>query len=466
MQRAALYVRMSTDKQEHSAENQIQVLTQYANRGKYEIVRTYADEGISGTNAEKRPAFMRMIDDSAAGLFDVVLIYDSSRFARNLKESLIYKAELKKNGVALVSITEPNLDDDSALLVDAILGASNELYSRKLSKAVIRGMVYYAEHGNFTGTPPYGYRKKDGVTTIDEREAENVRRVFELFVAHPSWYYVAVQMNEQGHRTRYGAAWGSRDIKRMLTNPAYVGKVRYRGETYSGIHTAIVSDELWTASREAISNKPRLYRARPESGVKHWLSGVVRCGRCGGAMTYITYHNGGKISNYFRCHANANGKCPVSNMTAAKTIEGIALAALESIIGADTLADADIETIPAPQAATNTDAVQMAIKQARARLSRHKEAYAAGIDSLVEYKANREKCERDIGELENRLAEADSSEPREALFEPFKNKVISLLSVLDDKRVALADKNMAVKRVIQRIVVDRKSDKIRVIYYY
>jgi DNA invertase Pin-like site-specific DNA recombinase len=175
----SIYARRSTDKQDNSIESQTEVLNSYALSHNMMVVKKYLDEGISGRAAEKRPAFMQMIEDSAGGEFKAVLVYDSSRFARNLEESIVYKSALKRNGVELISITEPNMgDDDSALITDAMLGAINEMFSRKLSKAVERGMVYAAQSGRFQTNPPYGYSRCNGVGKIMPDEAEIVKLVF------------------------------------------------------------------------------------------------------------------------------------------------------------------------------------------------------------------------------------------------------------------------------------------------
>lgn len=128
MKSAVAYMRMSTDKQEYSLESQLRLIKEFACKNNYFLKDTYIDEGISGKTAQKRPAFLKMIEDSFFHSFDYILIYDSSRFARNLEESLVYKSILKKNGVCLISITEPALDDDISLITDALLGAMNEMY--------------------------------------------------------------------------------------------------------------------------------------------------------------------------------------------------------------------------------------------------------------------------------------------------------------------------------------------------
>ena len=462
MKRCALYVRMSTDKQEHSAENQIQVLEGYARRNDLKVVKTYSDEGISGTKAEKRPAFMRMIEDSSRDIFDIVLIYDSSRFARNLTESLIYKAELRKNNVSLISITEPNLDDDSSLLIDAVLGASNELYSRKLSKSVTRGMVFYVERGNFATPPPFGYRKSGGVTTIDETEAKLVNIIFKAFTDKPSWHSVAVMVNDMGYRTRKGAMWGSRDIKRVLMNPAYIGQVQFQGKTYKGVHKPIVPNELWEEVQTAISNKPYRYRAKPENRVKHWLSGVAKCGHCGGAMTYTTPKRG---STFFRCHASANGKCKHTNFILVSKLEDIVLDSLKELLILDDLKNINVDMRPKIPVRDNSENLKDVLKKVKNRLTRHKEAYAAGVDSLEEYKINKAKCESEIAEISEKIKAAEETSVTDEKIIIFRSRADDLLSILSNENMAIEDKNISVKSLISKIIVNRETGEIRAVYY-
>jgi len=267
---------MSTDKQENSITSQERVLRDYADKNNIKIIETYIDEGVSGRVAEKRPAFMRMIDDSAKDMFEIVLVYDSSRFARNLEESIVYKSMLKRNGVTLVSITEPTLDDDSALITDAMLGALNEMYSRKLSRAVKRGMVDNAMKGKHQTPPPYGYSKADKKLIIVPNEAEVVRFIFSLFLERLSWHSVAVYLNDMGVGKRKAYGWYSRDVKRMLLNPVYIGMLNFDGNIYKGEHEAIIDKSVWDDVQEIIVNKPKV-RTRPPSTYKHWLSGIMKC---------------------------------------------------------------------------------------------------------------------------------------------------------------------------------------------
>ena len=161
MKLAAVYMRMSTDKQEYSIDSQWRLLSDWASRNDYQIIKRYQDAGISAMESklDKRTDFLKMIEDSEQSEWRTVLIYDSSRFSRSLKDSIVYKSILKQNGVQLISITEPVLDEDVSLMVDALNGATNELYIRKLSKNVKRGLEQKALRGEIISQVPYGYRR-------------------------------------------------------------------------------------------------------------------------------------------------------------------------------------------------------------------------------------------------------------------------------------------------------------------
>ena len=231
MKKSVAYLRMSTDKQEYSIDSQLRLIKTFAERGGYWLMDTYIDEGISGRQAEKRPAFMQMIDDSSKGIFEYVLIYDSSRFARNLEQSIVYKSLLKRNGVSLISITEPMVDEDTSLITDALLGAMNEMYSRKLSKVVKRGMEQKALGNEYFSCAPYGYKKpRKKPLEIIEEEARIVKIVYQKFMEDISPFKIAQELNLLNIKTKRGKCIDKRWVQKVLTNPTYKGYMLWKIE--------------------------------------------------------------------------------------------------------------------------------------------------------------------------------------------------------------------------------------------
>ena len=143
--RAVIYARYSsTHQRERSIEDQIADCRAYAERCGLMVVGIYADRAISG-KTDERPDFQRMIDDSKKRQFDRVIVWKLDRFARNRYDSALYKHKLKQNGVSVLSAMENIGEGDESIILEAILEASAEYYSRDLRKKVLRGMTTSAK---------------------------------------------------------------------------------------------------------------------------------------------------------------------------------------------------------------------------------------------------------------------------------------------------------------------------------
>ena len=159
---AALYVRVSTDKQDElSPDAQIRLGKDYCQKNDLHLRNEYIyqEHGISGRNADKRPQFLKMIADakSPEHPFDTILVWKFSRFARNQEESIVYKSLLRKQcNVDVVSISEPLIDGPFGSLIERIIEWMDEYYSIRLSGEVIRGMTEKALREGYQASPPLG----------------------------------------------------------------------------------------------------------------------------------------------------------------------------------------------------------------------------------------------------------------------------------------------------------------------
>ena len=158
--RAVIYARYSSDNQrEESIEGQLRECSAYAERKGYTIVKTYADRAISGKKADNRPQFMQMIADSKQKLFDTVIVWKIDRFSRDKYDSVFYKNNLRKNGVSVVSATEPIDDTPEGQLMESIFEGFSVYYIKDLSLKVSRGMTENVLNKKFNGgVITYGYR--------------------------------------------------------------------------------------------------------------------------------------------------------------------------------------------------------------------------------------------------------------------------------------------------------------------
>ena len=234
MKIAAAYIRVSTDGQlEYSPDSQLKVVRDYAQKNGMLLPESFIfqeEEGISGKQAEKRPAFMRMIGmaKQKPKPFDCILLWKFSRFARSRRDSIVYKTMLRKQlGIDVISVTEQLGDDKLSLLLEAVIEAMDEYYSINLAEEVKRGMLEKVSRGEPVTPPAYGYRIQEKRYIPNSETAPVVRWMFEQRAQGISCKEIAQQLNEMGIPTARGLRWEARAVEYLLQNPVYIGKIRW-----------------------------------------------------------------------------------------------------------------------------------------------------------------------------------------------------------------------------------------------
>lgn len=463
---AVIYMRMSTDMQEHSIASQERMLRDYAERNGYLIINKYIDEGISGQHASKRPAFMRMIDDSERKEFETVLIYDSSRFARNLVESLTYKKMLMDNGVRLISITEPNVEDDEMqLYFDAFSGASNEIYVRKLSKNVTRGQVEKCIRGEISGTPSFGYYKDKYHDTyqINEQEAVIIRYMYDAMMNGESYYAITTVLADKGIKSRRGNIIDSRQVRRMLMNPAYKGWLRKTvgGQTFykKSDLEPIVSEEVFDCVQEIIAKRTSKYKKfdKPDEFRKHWLSGLLVCPYCGGGYSYTNRKDTRRPS--FRCGNQTRGACKKGSSIVVEVVEKMILDKLKEIYSGPL--EPYMKNIAIPTIESKID-YDKEIARLNLQLKRAKEAYLKEIDTMEEYKENKTRLTKEIAAMkksqqkDNNIVQLDQAQ--------FKAKLLNVVALIESG-AEMSEKIVSARSLIEKIYLDPRQKTIDLFFY-
>ena len=296
--KAIIYARVSTEKQaerELSLEAQEEICKKKAEELGYEVVKVFK-EAESGRSAEKREEFLKAIDFAIQNKIDAFIVYDTSRFARNRQDAIVYKTLLRKNGVKLIYASQsiPEEDDLTSLFVEGILEIVDEYYSRKLSKDVLKSMIENAKRGFWNGgIPPFGYRKKvvqefkggrrKVKLEVNPEEASIVREIYELYLfCGAGAYQIANMLNEKGKLNR-GKKWNKQSILRILENPIYIGKYVFGNVEVEDFCEPIIPREWYErVQREKIER-----RVSPEKGhysSNQLLTGLIRCGKCGKTM--------------------------------------------------------------------------------------------------------------------------------------------------------------------------------------
>ena len=308
--RVAAYCRVSTDQSDqlHSLAAQQRYFAEYiAAHPAWENAGVWADEGISGTSTAKRRQFRALMAAAERGEIDLILTKEVSRFARNTVDTLAYTRKLREWGVGVLFLTD-NIDTragEGEFRLTIMASVAQE-ESRKTSERVKWGQRRSMERGVvFGAAAPYGYRLADGVLTVQEEQAEVVRRVYRLFLEDGrGTHVIARRLTEEGipTPTAKGNAWSSTMVLRLLRNEKYCGdllqkktctpdflthkKVRNCGQEepvyLRDHHTPIISRAQFEAAQRELARRSRTHIRH---SARYWCSGKVRCGVCGRALT-------------------------------------------------------------------------------------------------------------------------------------------------------------------------------------
>ena len=476
MKIAAAYIRVSTEDQvEYSPESQRKALYAYAKAHDMIIPEEYvfADEGISGRST-KRPAFQSMIGTAKLkpAPFEVILVWKFSRFARNREDSIVYKSMLRKQcGIEVVSISEPVGEDKTSILIEALLEAMDEYYSINLAEEVVRGMSEKARRGGTLGRLAYGYRSEQGRAVIDEETAAIVRKIFRDFDSGVPVKRIAVELNECGIPTSKGLKWEGRTVEYILRNPYYIGtthwtpeKVRGKhAETISeqtivteGTHPAIIDRELFDRCQERVAENKRthIYKSHDSHGKVFALKGLVRCSACGATLV-----SGG--NNGVQCHMYAKGACRQSHFITKAKLDALVIAQMEADLQSGRFAVQLSQS--AEQPAPEDDLTVSAVARLENQLVRVKEAYAAGIDTLEEYKENKRRI---LAQIETVRAKQKPKQARRYDLDRLRRAESLLTAGLELYRSdAPADaKNAALKALIGSITFDSTTKNVVITY--
>jgi len=226
----AAYCRVSTDKEDqlNSLETQKQFFIEYAKRTGDTLVKVYADEGISGTKIKNRREFLRMLTDAEHGLFDMIVVKDLSRFARNTVDLLQSVRKLKALGIETQFLTANMTSMGNSEFVMTMFAALAQEESANTSKRIKFGKKVNAEKGRVPNIV-YGYNKTIGDyfnLEINKEEANIIRQIYKWYTEEGyGAAKISNMLNERGIKTKRNCQWSQNAICRILTNEIYTGKV-------------------------------------------------------------------------------------------------------------------------------------------------------------------------------------------------------------------------------------------------
>lgn len=314
----AAYCRVSTDKEDqlNSLEAQKEFFSEYTKRTGDNLVRLYADEGISGTKIKNRKEFLRMMSDAEHGLFDMVVVKDISRFARNTVDLLQNVRKLKALGIETQFLTANMTSMGNSEFVLTIFGALAQEESANTSKRVKFGKKMNAEKGRVPNIV-YGYDKTIGDyfnLAINEEEAAVVRQIYEWYIKDGyGAAKISIFLNERGLRTKRNCQWSQNGVCRILTNELYTGKIINGKQEVTDFLTGqradkdasewmvverpdlrIIDPETFERAQQIMQSRGKAFKVDKErQSNKYLFSTLIKCKECGWSFrrTVRTYKN-------------------------------------------------------------------------------------------------------------------------------------------------------------------------------
>lgn len=484
----AAYCRVSTDKSDqlNSLEAQKKFFTEYTEKNGHNLVRLYADEGISGTKIKNRKEFLRLMRDAQHGLFDMVVVKDISRFARNTVDLLQSIRTLKALGIETTFLTANMTVLGQSEFVLTIFGALAQEESANTSKRVKFGKKMNAEKGRVPNIV-YGYDKTIGDyfnLAINEGEARIVKQIYD-------WYLnegygaakIANMLNERGLKTKRNCSFSQNAVCRILTNELYTGKIINGKQEVTDFLTGtraekdesewfvtdrsdlrIIEPEQFDRAQEILQGRRDTFRIKHErQSNKYLFSTLIKCKECGWSFrrTVRTYKN-----TYVRwvCSGH-NGKGADSCPNAVTVDEDGLIRALEEYFAGLLKAKKNIisyvvkEFTKRYKAKDDNENYEKGLNDQLAKLKKTRQKY---MDMYTDDLISRQELNEKIGgmksemeRLENELKlvqyNLDKGDQLEDIIKKTFQSIEDITSVRDMT-------NEQLKKVIQKIEVDKEGN--------
>lgn len=292
--RVAVYARVSTEHeaQINALENQLEwYKIECSRHSDWEIVEVYVDQGITGTQAQKRPEFLRMMEDARKDKFDLIITREVSRFARNTVDALSYTRQMKAMGVDVLFINDSiNTAADDGELRLSLMSSMAQDESRKISERVKAGQKISRERHILYGNGNIlGFRRENGTYVPEPEQAETVRLIFQMYSSGKvGLQKIVAELYRLGRLDAGGhVSWDASKVRRVLHNATYKGCICYNKSHSDGYLTQkriknldessyiyvkgdfepLVSEEMWERCQQILAS--RSARVIDENGKKH-----------------------------------------------------------------------------------------------------------------------------------------------------------------------------------------------------
>lgn len=501
----AIYCRVSTIEQAeegYSIGEQERILIEYCNKNHFEVFKTYADRGISGKDIKHRPAIQQLLQDASEKKFNMVISWKINRLSRKLSDAIKIVETLERYGITYRSYSEPfESDTPAGRMQFQMMALIGEFERSTIAQNVKMGMCAKARAGEWCGgVAPLGYNwvrmeetenssRKKSKLVIDEREAETVRLIYELYASGKGYKAIVNKINKEGYKTKHGNEFSVAQLKTILTNPVYIGKVRFNVRQdwnekrrhninpepiiTEGIHEPIISEELWNRVQNMIetkSGKPsRIYDG------EYPLTGILRCPECGAGMvisrTTNTLKDGTKKRIvYYACGAWKNKGTAVchSNSIRVEKANAVVYRELEKIFSNEKFLRMVLKRVNEEtkrqihNAEKECGKYEKELINCKNRRKKVFEAYEEGVISSDEFLERKSSISQDTERIQKKFDEAftlsQKATGKEVPYKVIKDILQNFSRVLNSDSIERGLKKQLLHMLISEITLDKRRE--------
>lgn len=390
-QRAAIYLRISSDPsgKRLGVVRQLKECQALATAKRWPVVRIFEDNDFSASTGKPRPAYLEMLAAMEAGHVDGVIVWDLDRLTRRPMEMETFIDLADRKRVALATVGgDADLSTDSGRLFARIKGAVARAEIERKSARQMAANDQRAESGQPpAGRRAYGY-SPDGLRVV-ESEAVEFRQAVNDLLEGASIRSIAADMNGRGARTTAGNPWKPTELRRLLQNPRHAGLRVHRGVVIGpGVWPAVIDQDAHRAVCAILRDPARRTAGPPR---RHFLSGLARCGVCGGTIYGVSEPRG--VVYYCR-----------SRRHVARRAEHVDALVHETMI--DRLSRPDVASLLAPaDTPPNVADLHSEEQRVRRRMDGLAEAYAVGDIDAHQLRAGSKRLRNRLDVIEDELAE-------------------------------------------------------------
>ena len=418
--RAAVYIRYSSENQRdgYSVEYQLDECKKYIKEHGFSFEKAYIDEAVSGKSTNNRDAFFSLLSDVKNGLYDVVIVYKYSRFARNLMEATLYRQQIEKHGAKLISAME-RIDDSTpeGRMMRNIIMTMDEYYSDNLSTFVQSSMYTAAKQGKYLGgNPPYGFQISENGEFIENKaEADIVRRVFDLRAAGAMPADILRIFLDEGVRGRGGKPFTQQLLNKIVRSEKYIGTYKYKVKGYDPVYienafAPIVDKKTWDAVQILIDKNKNAKKTAPKGRARknvYPLTGKIFCACCGEPFTG---NNKGNGIAYYTCRGQDKLHICKNGSVLKPVLEDYVFGKIKELIlsenHVDEIARIVLDTLDSSAADENIEADIKALKKEKAAIERKLENL---LDLMLDGEISKELLTRKSDVLQAELKTVETS---------------------------------------------------------